>query len=219
MAYSYDVCAVEEEEEVAEPETEEPEEEEEEEEGEGEDEEEEEEGEEEEEEEEPVVEEDCSCIVTQTNEVKWDEDGTHYIEVVIDEVTYKYEPNFGLTECMAWDGDVEPYCADEDGMPLEDAPVWCANQFCYVNPETCTTPRVRKSNYFEDYYYSYEACGDVDVFGDEGELCPGVEETEDVWWNDFLTRFICPQVMDRVDAEFEAAQAADEEATEEVTSE
>ena len=54
----------------------------------------------------------------------------------------------------------------------------------------------------------------VDVFGDEGELCPGVAETEDAWWNDFLTRYICPQVMEDLDAAHEAAQAEEEVAEE-----
>jgi len=227
LSYSYDVCAVAEDEAEEEvDEAEEGEEEIEEEEGEGEDEEGEEgegdeEGEEANEEEvgledEPAVEpeEDCSCVITHGDgiELFWTEEGVHYIEYTADGETYQYPPNYGLSQCMAWDADLQPTCADEDGMPLDDAPVWCTNQYCYVNPETCTTPRVRPSGSFPDsgLFYSYEACGDVDVFADEGEVCPGVEETEDAWWNDFLKLYICPGVEERLDAEHEAAQAEEE---------
>ena len=175
-------------------------------------------GEDDEQEESPEIEEDCSCLITHGDgiELFWTDEGVHYIELTADGETYQYPPNHGLTQCQAWDADLEPYCADADGMPLEDAPVWCANQYCYVNPETCTTPKVRPSSYWPDsgLAYSYEACGDVDVFGDEGELCPGVAETEDAWWNDFLTRYICPQVMEELDAAHEAAQAEEEVAEE-----
>ena len=61
--------------------------------------------------------------------------------------------------CMAWDIDLPPTCAQKNGRPLIDAPEWCGDAWCYVNPETCSKG-LQESSYFPDsgLMYSYEVC-------------------------------------------------------------
>ena len=67
-------------------------------------------------------------------------------------------------------------CADEFGVPLDDAPSWCADSWCFVNPDTCFTDVV-ESSYFPDsgLFYSYGACAAEEVVDEVDEA----EEPED----------------------------------------
>ena len=69
-------------------------------------------------------------------------------------------PHYGSSECKAWDGDLEPFCADSSGNRLAHAPDWCEDQFCYVDPNNCDSIMSR-SGMFPDaeLFYSYATCG------------------------------------------------------------
>lgn len=93
---------------------------------------------------------------------------------------YEYPPNYGLTQCAAWDQPLQPDCADEEGMPLEDAPEYCAQSWCYVDSETCSTG-VTASNLFPDagLYYSYDSCAAAAMEGEEADAEEEGEEADD----------------------------------------
>ncbi|GMH60690.1 hypothetical protein TrLO_g902 [Triparma laevis f. longispina] len=78
-----------------------------------------------------------------------------------------YPPHYGSTECKAWDEDLEPFCADSSGNSLAHAPDWCADHFCYVDPNNCDSI-VSRSGMFPDVelYYSYATCGSKNSFVD-----------------------------------------------------
>ena len=121
--------------------------------------------------------------------------------------------------CQAWDLDLQPICADEEGMPLNDAPDWCGDSWCYVNAQTCTKG-LQATSYFPDegLMYSYEVCmnpeansevtadsetdeanseqEEMEMLGPD-EICCGVFRTNYYWWNDFLEKYICPEVERR----------------------
>ena len=92
-----------------------------------------------------------------------------YIEYTdADGTVHEYPGNYGLTECSAWDLELEPDCADENG-PLEGAPEWCADSWCYVNKQTCFS--AQRSTYFPDAYlwYTYDACVEDEEADQAGE--------------------------------------------------
>jgi len=76
-----------------------------------------------------------------------------------------YPAEIGGT-CNAWDDGVHPMCRGED------APKWCKQRWCYVDPCSCkldTAPKI--TMYLPDamftgmsLYYSYETCGSKDYF-------------------------------------------------------
>lgn len=70
------------------------------------------------------------------------------------------------SSCSAWDDGRHPFCTEPD------APAWCGERWCYVDPCTCSlkTPP-QESVYMEQavwqgrpMYYSYTACGSEDHF-------------------------------------------------------
>ena len=82
---------------------------------------------------EPEVPEDCSCLITSGVPATY-ELGVIFITYVNEMgEEYRWAPNYGLTNCYAHDYENEPFCADEDGNPLANAPEWCAASWCYVN--------------------------------------------------------------------------------------
>jgi len=76
------------------------------------------------------------------------------------EDSFCYPVTYGSTECKVWDESLEPFCADASGNPLVNAPAWCLDSFCYVDPNNCDSI-IGKSGMFpnEDLYYSYATCG------------------------------------------------------------
>jgi len=110
----------------------------------------------------PEPEEDCSCLISSGISPIFSPDGDVFIEFEGEGETFQWAPNYGLTECAAHDEENAPFCADEEGTPLVDAPEYCSQQWCYVNAETCTKGVVA-SSYFEEanLSYSYEVCSDM----------------------------------------------------------
>jgi len=83
---------------------------------------------------------------------------------------YTYPLYYGFGQCTDHDATLPPDCANDDGEPLSNAPDWCASEWCFVDPDTCTGTEVTASSYFsregEDdvFFYSYDTCGDGNTF-------------------------------------------------------
>jgi len=68
---------------------------------------------------------------------------------------------------MSWDQQLPPDCADRQGKRLLNAPTWCEDSWCYVDPSNCSGVNIASSFYFETdpiLQYSYETCGAKDLF-------------------------------------------------------
>ena len=124
---------------------------------------------------------------------------------------------------------MQPVCADADGSPLEDANVFCARSWCYVDPWLCDS--AVRSAYFpdDDLYYSYDACAieeeaeEEDMEEEEEDMEEVVEEEEEAAEEEEAD----PSLFELLDAlladydgpapveEEEEAAAAEEEAEEE----
>ena len=78
-----------------------------------------------------------------------------------------YPITYGSTQCLEWDKDLEPFCADSGGNTNPNSPAWCQDSFCYVDKDNCDSI-VGKSGMFpnEDLYYSYATCGAESSFDD-----------------------------------------------------
>lgn len=96
--------------------------------------------------------------------------------------THPYPASTGGT-CQAWDATRHPDCEKAD------APKWCKQSWCYVDPCTCSlnTPPV-VSAYVPDgiyqgrpIYYSYETCGSTDAYtaGFHKEACKNQKSEKD----------------------------------------
>jgi hypothetical protein len=83
------------------------------------------------------------------------------------EDNYCYPPEYGSFACRTWDENLEPFCANEFG-PLANRPGWCADQFCYVDPDNCVGSSYSRSGFFphKELYYSYETCGSQTSYDD-----------------------------------------------------
>ena len=67
---------------------------------------------------------------------------------------YNYGPSYGLHECAAHDHGMRPYCNT-------DPPIWCKQQWCYVDPANCAANiSVVASSYFDGAFYSADTCGE-----------------------------------------------------------
>ena len=53
-----------------------------------------------------------------------------------DGMMYAYPPGYGAASCAAHDMLLPPTCAT-DGVANVDAPLYCADQWCFVNKNTC----------------------------------------------------------------------------------
>ena len=75
--------------------------------------------------------------------------------------TYDYGASYGFASCVAHDNGKQPFC----GGPVSDRPLFCAEQWCYVDPALCNVglPAVQ-SAYFSDLFYSYATCGNENTF-------------------------------------------------------
>ena len=133
---------------------------------------------------EPFV-EDCSCLTSSGLPVFTNELGDGFIEVTFQEEgedprTYNYPANYGTAQCSAWDEFLPDFCADAFGVPLDDAPDYCTQSWCWVSAETCLTG-VFESDYFPDsgLSYSYLACPAPEEEEEEQEPEPEEEEVAD----------------------------------------
>ena len=53
------------------------------------------------------------------------------IPVTLAGETHQLPATYGLSNCSAHDTGLPPYCS------LSEPPAWCADSWCYVNPEAC----------------------------------------------------------------------------------
>lgn len=98
--------------------------------------------------------------------------------------TAAYPAEIG-SSCEAWDRQRHPECFSSDKPPP-----WCANSWCYVDPCSCSladgvVPKISaylpKATFTgKNLYYSYETCGNPDVWTKENnpEACVN-QKTED----------------------------------------
>ena len=109
------------------------------------------------------VEQDCSCQPQHGLDIYWTEEGVHYIELTdFEGTTHQFPPDYG-TSCKAWD-ELLPYCADDEGIALDDAHEFCTQSWCWVNPDTCDSGMQSFGDH--NLWYTYE------------DACPVVEEEE-----------------------------------------
>eukprot|EP00933_Yihiella_yeosuensis_P080052 TRINITY_DN93458_c0_g1_i1.p1 TRINITY_DN93458_c0_g1~~TRINITY_DN93458_c0_g1_i1.p1 ORF type:complete len:367 (-),score=97.61 TRINITY_DN93458_c0_g1_i1:88-1188(-) len=70
--------------------------------------------------------------------------------------------------CAAWDAENNPDCA----VKGPNRPAWCDKKWCFVDPCDCDLDEIPKISAYmytskmggKNVYYSYESCGEVDVF-------------------------------------------------------
>jgi hypothetical protein len=89
---------------------------------------------------------------------------------------YEYPNYYGFNICNTHDTFLSPFCATADGKVKADAPAWCTKKWCFVDKSTATdcgdADGPEGSSYFKregatlpnNFYYSYETCGDKDEF-------------------------------------------------------
>ena len=80
-------------------------------------------------------------------------------------VVYDYPSNYGLSSCNSHDAGLSPSSGQLD--PGAN-PGWCLSRWCYVDKDACTTV-AEQSDYFKgsDLHYSYQACGQEDLYSIE----------------------------------------------------
>eukprot|EP00948_MAST-09A_sp_MAST-9A-sp1_P001990 g1990.t1 len=80
---------------------------------------------------------------------------------------YCYPNDYG-SYCKAWDKDLPPACADENGKALPHATSGCSTSWCFVDPNECSK-QYGHVELFEDHpqtYVSFETCGTDNAFKD-----------------------------------------------------
>jgi hypothetical protein len=72
---------------------------------------------------------------------------------------YSWQYNYGKS-CSTWDQANQPDCANADGTPLANPKPWCAENFCYVNPDNCDKSPTPSSVFpgLEGVYFSTDTC-------------------------------------------------------------
>ncbi len=89
-----------------------------------------------------------------------------------------YPPSYGIF-CDAHDIDlVGDGCADAEGMPLADAPAFCAQEWCYVSND-CELADTAVANLNPDVSYSYMNCGGEDTFSADNNVAAADDTMED----------------------------------------
>lgn len=80
--------------------------------------------------------------------------------------SYSYSGEYGASSCAQWDRGLEPYCAHQNGTALPDAPGWCKQHWCWVDPLACDQDDITGSSYFpgSGASYSYKTCGSANSF-------------------------------------------------------
>lgn len=123
----------------------------------------------------------CKCLTTTPSSIipYLDGSGTYYQLVEIDGESIEYPTDYGIDQCAAHDEFLYGFgCADEDGHILDDAPVYCAEPWCYVSPECSLYDDLAESSIYVGFVLSYNKCGgDVNGSADEEEVV--VEEEDD----------------------------------------
>jgi hypothetical protein len=85
---------------------------------------------------------------------------------------FTYPANYGFGQCKQWDVDptpLPPYCGDsQTGALLTDAPAFCQDSWCYIDPNNCDATLQYVSGVFPDsgLIYSSEACGNNGTYSD-----------------------------------------------------
>lgn len=75
-----------------------------------------------------------------------------------------YPIDYGSQRCSAWDINLPPRCADREGRPLTNAPLFCAQPWCFVDA-SCRLHQQRTTIFLgHELFYSYETCGSGDFF-------------------------------------------------------
>ena len=107
-----------------------------------------------------------------------------------------YPADYGIGSCKAHDVYLYPICADENNLPLADAPSSCETKWCFV-PAGCMASDVQPSPIFPDLSLSYTVCGNSITTG-TGEANPvdNVGETGD----DKEIPNLCEQLENDLDA-------------------
>ena len=96
----------------------------------------------------------CPCI---SNGADYGVTGS--LRPVISGRSYNYGETYGMGSCTAHDSGRAPFC---DGA---NPPAWCADSWCYVDPDMCTTGLPPgQSQYFTNLFYSYSTCGTQNTF-------------------------------------------------------
>jgi len=73
---------------------------------------------------------------------------------------YCFNVNYGSSTCDMHDKN-QGVCADATGTPIDNAPLWCARSWCYVDADVCKENDLfyTRSHVFPQLYYSYQTCG------------------------------------------------------------
>ena len=115
----------------------------------------------------------CECRTTNGGNVYFPSADTADAFIKVDvggEEGIHYPWNYG-TMCTAWNASLFGFgCADLDGNVLDDAPGFCNEPWCYVDP-SCANEDTTESAVFDDASYSYITCG-----GDGNAEAAGAEE-------------------------------------------
>lgn len=85
-----------------------------------------------------------------------------------DSENFWYPADYGTAICNAWDEFVHPGCADAQGKPMKDPPIWCKQKWCYVKP-ACKASDLQVTDLFwnsstVELFFSYEVCGSKDWY-------------------------------------------------------
>merc|ERR1719240_1724364 len=96
--------------------------------------------------------------------------------------TVEYSADTG-SNCQDWDKQHDDACKGDD------APSWCADKWCWVDPCSCgIVPEPKRSSYFPNarkdgkpVYYSYATCGATDSFTADNHrnACPNLKTEDD----------------------------------------
>uniref|UniRef100_A0A7S1B4E0 PLD phosphodiesterase domain-containing protein n=1 Tax=Corethron hystrix TaxID=216773 RepID=A0A7S1B4E0_9STRA len=112
----------------------------------------------------PTGNKDCPCVQKYPDIVTLEE--SEGLRVTIDGTDYDYPPEYGLGSCTAHDKNLIPNCNGKN------APSWCSDGWCYVDPENCHE-RISRSvggeyvwTDFEgsELPYSYGTCGNTNDY-------------------------------------------------------
>ena len=116
----------------------------------------------------------CKCLTTTGSQIYFPtsnfDDAYQLVDTPLgDGIQYPW--NYGVGQCDAHDEGLFGYgCADADGNIAADAPVWCAESWCYISDECSLYDDTIESSIFDGFIYSYNKCGgDVNGSADEAE--------------------------------------------------
>ena len=124
--------------------------------------------------------ESCPCIATPVpHPFAIADSDPPTVTVTIGNTTFPYPAGYGMVACAPHDQLQAPSCANADGSVLDDAPSWCASNWCFVDPAACTgvgdPPDVAPSSYFHvdgqdpTFHYSYATCSHENTFTNSAE--------------------------------------------------